>query len=343
MKVNITKKGAILLGKYVSCDGFVDNKGFRVQTHVHEDHLSRFSTSLGYQKGVLLTNPTLDLIAAIKNEQALVHRSDIYIVKGNELKKFENIEIEFLDSNHMLGSVQVAVNYYSAPRCGYSGDFSWPLDKVIQVEELVLDSTYGQPESVRSFSQEKVEERLLELIVEQLNNNPILIISRRGTIQRAMHCINCNIKVPFIVSKKLSREIEIYNKYGYNFNDCYNPSSPKGQDILDSNRYIRYYGTGDLLPCDTSGFSVINLKGTFGRQLEPVVDHGNNIFTISYSDHADFNETIEYVRASNAKRVITDPTRSNFKNASILASEIKKRLKIETAPCRTTSSNYWGE
>lgn len=343
MIVKINDKGTILLGDKISCDGFIDNKGFRIQTHVHQDHMSSFNTSLGHQRGVILTRPTLDLAAIIKNKPDLHDRNNIHIIRANESKDFEEFRVELLDSGHMLGSVQVAVEYKNTPKIGYSGDFSWPLDNVIQVEELVVDSTYGSPESVRAVSQEDIEECLLELVNDNLTMNPVYIFSFRGTIQRAMNCINRNINTPIIVSKKLLREIEIFNKYGYGITNYFLPFSNEGQEIIKNKKYIRFYGTGDMLPADTSGLTCINLKAIFGRHPYPIVDHGNNSFTIAYSSHADFEGTIEYVRASNAKRVLTESIRSGYENAKKLSLEIKRRLNIYSTTYRPTSSHYWGQ
>jgi len=343
MNVKINDKGAIVLGKRVSCDGFLNNKGFRVQTHVHEDHMRSFNSSLGYQEGVILTKPTLDLISIIKNKPDLDCRNNIHVVEGNQSKRLDGFRVDFLDSGHMLGSVQVAVEYDNGLKLGYSGDFGWPLDNIIQVDELVIDSTYGLPESVRSFSQDYIEECLLELVNEYLTANPVYIISHRGTIQRALKCLNQNINVPVIVSKKLLKEIEVFNKYGYGIINCFLPFSNEGQDIMKEGKYIRFYGTGDILPNDTSGYTCINLKAIFGRNPEPVINHGNNSFTIPYSNHADFDETLEYVYSTNAKKVLTDPIRSSYKNAKELAWEIKKRLKIDATTYHPISSSYWGE
>lgn len=345
MKINskITKKGAILLGEHISCDGFVKNNGFRIQTHVHEDHMTNFSSSIGYQKGVILTKPTLDLITVIRKEEALSSRNDIHIIEGNGSKMINNFNVEFFDSQHMLGAVQVVVEYPQGLRCGYSGDFSWPLENVVQTDELVIDSTYGSPESVRPFSQEYVEERLLDFIGENLSVKPIIIISRRGTIQRAMHSINSNFNIPMILSKRLIREIEVYNMYGYNFTNYFSPYSDEAQEILESKKFLRFYGTGDFPPNDTSGSTVIHLQAIFGRHSDPIVNYDKDIYTVAYSCHADFNDTLKYVKASNSKVVICDPTRSGFEKARKLANEIKKRLKIQAYLGEPIESNHWGE
>ena len=63
----------------------------------------------------------------------------------------------------MLGAVQVLVELEDGTRVGYSGDFQWPIEDVIQVDALVVDSTYGKPANVRKFTQGECEERLIEV------------------------------------------------------------------------------------------------------------------------------------------------------------------------------------
>jgi putative mRNA 3-end processing factor len=61
----------------------------------------------------------------------------------------------------MLGAAQVEVQLDSGLRLGYSGDFQWPLDRPMEVDALVVDSTYGSPESIRQYTQAEAETRFL--------------------------------------------------------------------------------------------------------------------------------------------------------------------------------------
>lgn len=337
--ISITSKGAILLGNKVSCDGFFYDNDFRIQTHVHEDHLRDFSSSLAYQIGVVTTQATLDLIAVVKNNPALHYRDNIHIINLNGTKTMDGLTIEFKYNRHMLGSVQVAITYQNGKRLGYSGDFSWPLDEVIQVDELVVDCTYGDPDSVRELSRESMEDKLLELVADHVALNPVVIKGHRGTILRAMNTINEVIKTPILVSNKLYKEIVVYNKHGYGFNNYYSPKSGKYRDIFTDGHYIRFCGVGEEPPSDVT---TISLSGIFGRNHEPITSISENSFVLTYSDHADFNETIEYIKETRAKKVITDPTRSGTHRARTLARQIKQRLNISANAFNPQMDNRWG-
>ena len=81
-------------------------------------------------------------------------------------------------------------------RVGYSGDFAWPLDNVIQVDALVVDSTYGSPESIRNYSQGECEAQFLLLSRKLLSEGPVYIKAHTGTLHRAMQLLSTELDVP---------------------------------------------------------------------------------------------------------------------------------------------------
>ena len=115
----------------------------------------------------------------------------------------------------MLGAVQVLVELDDGIRLGYSGDFQWPIDDVIQVDALVVDSTYGTPSNVREFSQADCEERFIALVRRQLTLGPVILKAHRGTLQRALQVLNGTIECTLIGSNRLQREVQIYQDFGY--------------------------------------------------------------------------------------------------------------------------------
>ena len=145
----VMPSGAVLLGPDVVCDGFVREAMARVQTHVHLDHMDSFETSKGCQQ-IIASEATLSLLVA-EYDADLPYRSNIRALKGSQGYKVGNSEVSLVSSGHMLGAVQVIAELQNGMRLGYSGDFQWPLDDVIQVDALVLDSTYGAPSNVREF------------------------------------------------------------------------------------------------------------------------------------------------------------------------------------------------
>jgi len=55
--VDVTGSGAVLLGDQITCDGFHRGYSTRIQTHVHDDHMSGFDISKGEQY-IYCTRPT---------------------------------------------------------------------------------------------------------------------------------------------------------------------------------------------------------------------------------------------------------------------------------------------
>ena len=47
--VDVLASGAVCLGSKVVCDGFAEGYPFRVQTHIHDDHMGEFDKSKGFQ------------------------------------------------------------------------------------------------------------------------------------------------------------------------------------------------------------------------------------------------------------------------------------------------------
>src|SRR5450759_974389 len=128
-KIGVTGSGVILLGQDVSCDGFHRDYRVRVQTHVHVDHMSNFETSKGLQD-IILTDATFQLLIAEFNADISV-RDNIVALAFDKVYVAGKSRIRLLPTDHMLGSVQVEVESEDGCRVGYSGDFQWPLDHVI--------------------------------------------------------------------------------------------------------------------------------------------------------------------------------------------------------------------
>src|SRR5688572_24684742 len=140
-RVDVASSGAVLLGSAVVCDGFQRDRAVRVQTHVHDDHMRDFERSKGFQN-LYMSEATRSLLIAEFNAD-LEYRDNIIAVRHGDTFDCEGGRMTLLSSGHMLGAVQVALEMPDGRRIGYSGDFHWPVDDVIQVDELVVDSTYG--------------------------------------------------------------------------------------------------------------------------------------------------------------------------------------------------------
>ena len=330
--------GAVSLGPDIVCDGFLSSAKVRVQTHIHLDHMDSFETSKGNQR-IVSSEATRNLLIAEFNAD-LPYRSNVIPLRHSEPFEFDDTKVTLMPNGHMLGSVQVTAELPGGMRLGYSGDFQWPLEEVIQVDALVVDSTYGAPENIREFSQGECEEQFVGLLHSLVAVGPVIIKAHRGTLQRALQLINDEIGCPVIGTRRLSKELEVYRRFGYTIGPLVIDSSYEARELAKGERHVRVYGTGDHAPVDLGSASKVVLSAYFTRPDSPVVEYSARSFGVAMSNHADFLGTLEYVRATNAKFVVTDNTRGG--KGYKLATEIRQRLGIQARPSSSAQNREWG-
>jgi putative mRNA 3-end processing factor len=309
-----------------------------VQTHIHTDHFSHFDTSKGAQD-ILLTEPTRRLLINDLNAD-LVYRQNLKALQLGRNFPFSDGHICLLSNGHMLGSVQVCVAYSNGLRLGYSSDFAWPLDDVIQVDALVVDSTCGSPDSVRKYTQKYAEERLVQIVNERRGLGAIHLRAHRGTLQRSLQLLSINDRLPIVGSKRLVAEALVYLEHGYMIGNVTDVATPEGKEILRSGQYIRVFGYRDQFPTDPCCATTITLSAFGMCGDDPVLRYSDGAYRIALSDHADFEGTMEYIRATNAQFVLTDNSRGG--HAFALADAIRNRLGIEAKASENETSKEWG-
>jgi putative mRNA 3-end processing factor len=239
----------------------------------------------------------------------------------------------------MLGAVQVCLEEPDGRRLGYSGDFHWPIPEAMQVDELVIDSTYGGEESIRRYSQEEAESRLIELVLAKSKVGSIHIKAHRGTVQRALQILSGTVNVPILASARLCSEVKVYQAYGCAVGELTLDACPAGQEVLKGTKYIRLYSKGDRDPVDLIEGTKIVLSAFMNKTNDPVIEYSERGYSVALSNHADFNGTLEYVAATRAKLVITDNSRGRGVE---LAYAIRNRLGINAKPSSNVESREWG-
>ena len=134
-------------------------------------------------------------------------------------------------------------------------------------------------------------------------SGPVHVTAHRGTLQRALQIINDEIGCPVIGSLRLSKEIEVYREFGYTIQPLVAHPSDEANLLLRDGYCVRVYGTGDQGPVDIGSGAKIVLSAYFTRPDTPVVEYSERAYGVAMSNHADFEETIDYVRATNARFV----------------------------------------
>lgn len=337
-EVDVLANGAVMLTPEVVCDGFIHDAPVRAQTHIHDDHMDDFERSKGFQD-LIMTEATRELLIADQNAD-LPHRVNIKALSDQDAYNLERSRVRLIPSDHMLGSCQVHVERDDGFRVGYSGDFQWPMKQPMSVDVLVVDSTYGNPQSVRQYSQAEAEARFLELVLTHLKHGSVHVKAARGTIQRAIHILGADVREPVLCSKRLCNEVEVYQRYGSAVCEVRRVDTPEGREMIKSGRYIRMYGKGDGDPIENSRGVTIVLSAYMVPKGDLLLERSERSFRLAISNHADFNGTLEYVKATGAKKVITDNARGG--NGVILAQEIHSQLGLDASPSRGLRSHSWG-
>ena len=336
--IDVSSSGAVLLGSRICCDGFHRDYQARVQTHIHLDHMDDFETSKGFQD-LFMSKATKRMLVAEFNAD-LPFRSNVYTLETGVALNYYDDRMEVVESGHMLGSVQVAVELSNGMKLGYSGDFQWPLDRVIQAEAVVVDSTYGSPESRRTYSQGEVEANFLGLVVSKLRGGPLHILAHRGTLHRALQVLSGAVNCRILGSPRLCAEVEVYREFGYGIGPILSTDSVAAKEAIAQGRFIRFYGLRDGFPVDPTLGTTVALSAHMSDPRDPILEYSERSYRVALSNHADFEGTLEYVKATGAKYVLTDNTRGG--HAVELALEIKSELGIEAEPSSHGLTREWG-
>lgn len=328
----INKQGAILLGRHVACDGFEKNRRVGVITHAHDDHLGGFETYLINYPTILATPQTLDLVVAKKGEH-LGLRKNLRPLDYKKSFQFEDETVTLLPSPHMLGSAQVLVENKNGNKFLYTGDFRPPKEPVKDLDVLVVDSTYSERSHVRNYTREDVIDVLVNLVKEGTRTGPVWITSELGKIQEVANILNeRGIKIPFIISDPENLKIiQVYKKYGISMGSYV--FGPQGADLLRKKESCVVFCKWGTIPHEAEEFMRIRISGwsTFKRPGElggdkPVFSRDEKYHVVALSGHADFRETLDYIKRSNPEFVIADDTRKG--SGVALAEAVQQELGI---------------
>lgn len=313
-KASVNKDGAVLLGKYISCDGFDYSRKACVLTHIHQDHIAEFDHLLSYCEPILTTHATKDLLIAIKGDYLRYRRNLIGIDYKTPINIYDE-KIILYPSKHILGSCQVLVEDYEGDRIMYSSDF----DTTTMPEKadiLVIDATYGHPDYIFTNETLSLENKLVEVVINELNiGKSVVILSSRGKLQRLMHVLrDCAhlTDISFLTSSTDLKIVEVYEKYGYKIGKCININSDEGKSII--------FGNEPFLAFLTIESSLKVIKGTSYTKIiisewrpygdmQPIIKSNSN-YVFAISDHSDFKGILEYIKACDPKIVIVDAKRS---------------------------------
>ena len=271
-------------------------------SHAHSDHTAR------HQQPILTANTRILLAEYLK-------KSDPITLDYGEPLDRGNYTLTLYPAGHCLGSAQALVtNKETGERLLYTGDFkaqpspiNEPLTPVA-CDTLVIEATYGKPEY--TFPP---EEKVLETAYRTLRmwlskgERPIVQGWRLGKAQEIMHYLLAE-GFELVVEEGIYRVAEAYQEAGVEFPGsfaCLNGHWAEGQVLVCPPGYRKTSELNLALGkryMELTGWASASGKGRgngnryWGRRGDA---------SLAYSDHADFNDLVEYVGQVQPKQVYT--------------------------------------
>lgn len=319
MSVAVTEKGAILLGRSFAVDGPADRL-VRVVTHAHSDHTKGLGYSVRRSLFVAATPITHRFLEILGDGVPPGKRLELPYDKPVD---FDGETLILRPSRHIAGSAQVLVETREGSY-GYTGDFKMPGTPPMKgLDVLVIDATYGSPQLERRWGEWDTISALVEIIEREKVRGPVWIYGFNGKLQE-------------IIVELRRRGVE---------DDIFTDAQTLALARVASEFYGEPLRNVRLLSGDTEwGIVLVHYSkftdyrrrpGTHvvltGWELTaPARRVSDNVYRVSFSDHATFSEIISYVTEARPGRVVVDSTRSS--SAHLTAKYIERRLGIPAVP-----------
>ena len=276
------KKNSIYLPQL---DLFIDAKKRQTAgyiSHAHSDHIARHHKIICTPEtarilSLRMKNPTFETIPFFRK------------------KKIGEASITLFPAGHILGSAQLYYEF-GGKSLLYTGDFRTGTSRTAEsfiyhsCDILIMETTFGDPKYVFP-PRKKIEAELLALIRQKLKEGitPVLFVYPLGKAQETLHLLS-HANIPVAVHRAILRYVDVYEKLGVKFGDfkLFKKNDTSGQVLLMPTmfRKSKYMDS-------TENKYTIYLSGWAMDAYAP--HHFGVDKVIPYSDHADFQELLNFV------------------------------------------------
>jgi len=335
-RISIKSSGAIIMGSNLMIDAHEPGYPIRIVTHIHHDHITDLNKSIRESSLIIGTPPTLEILRELG--YIIPDYKSLSLDYGRNIR-LDDGEFKFIPSKHVIGSTQVFFrDYILGIDVGYTSDFKDPGKgtPIMNVDVLVIESTYGRPEWLRRMK-DLAEELFIDLVKQLLSQGPVYIYGYHGKLQEAMHILRTGgIIAPFLAPYKIYKISKVTEKYGYEIGELYPENSDAACEVLRTRWYILFEHLSKIRQRIMSSSPQVSHIVLTGWEFESAYRKLNErVWKIALSDHGDFEDLLNYVTQSSPRLVIVDKARAGTA-ADIFAHEIMKKLKIPAIPMPKT-------
>lgn len=275
------------------CDVWLDSlrsRSFGVVSHAHSDHAAWHDTTL-------LTPAT----AALMRIRRSSGNKTIHEIPYFQPYEHSTARITLLPAGHVLGSAQVFLECEGGTLL-YTGDFK--LRKSLTSEQavprkadtLVMECTFGRPR-YRFPAAEVLREKILEFCRNTVAEKsiPVLLAYSIGKAQELLAILKSS-GLKASLHKSISKMAKVYEESGISFGDYqeYTGGNPAGQVVI-----FPPHVKDQLSHLPNARFAIAS-----GWAIDPSAIYRYRCqAAFPFSDHADYDELLEYVKLVDPKRV----------------------------------------
>jgi Cft2 family RNA processing exonuclease len=265
-------------------------------SHAHSDHAT------GLHEHALGTPQTLTLYRMRWPGSGA--RQILQPLEFGQPLEWRGARLTAVPAGHILGASQLMVEM-GGERLIYTGDMklSPPLcgqpAEIVRCDRLILESTFGLP-IYHFLSREDARARIVRFARQCLEESavPVFLGYPLGRGQEIAHVL-CEAGIPVAVHGAIARFIPVYEEAGYGFPGWrrYEAGAEKGRDCaLVVTPGMKAHFEASVRDCRiayVSGWAALsNARARSGASE-----------LIAYSDHADFEELLQFAGQSGARRV----------------------------------------
>jgi len=260
---------------------------------------------------------------------------------GTPVRISEHVSVTPYDAGHVLGSTQFLIDT-EEESIGITGDLNTCAMAVngeiefMEPETLIIESTYGLPEFIFP-PREALYADIVKWVLRTARRDriPCFRVYPVGKAQEVISLLNNYCSVPVLVSRRVFQACEVYRQFGKKL-ECLSLDSDEGRELASSGGFTYMAGVMTDLPYSSRKTEWAVATGWALRNSFPEYSA-----SFPLSGHSDFHGLLEYVEASNAKKIYT------IHGFDVQMSKHLRRRGYEAHPLRKTGDSehvrldYW--